>query len=264
MQPRHFARYRPAKAAIPKNESGQYDFPKIVPVISAALIFLGISRLIFYYSLYHVNIVSYLDFSEILTSFLDALWALVFAIIGALFLALFMGLANSYRKKVDAPELKQQRKKRQKIANWIWLISFIFYYGYLWVSAIKTDFYELPILLGISIILVLIGVLISKHPEDSIKETFYWLLFFLFIESLVLMITWIEFKSTTRLHSTIGTTIIFDEKTFVKDSSHIFISDSTTFYIGKTRNYLFVYDSKKEATTVFPMSSVIQMINSYK
>lgn len=53
------------------DENKDISFGKLLPYLGSFIIFLGITRLIFYYECFGVHITSYLEFSEIITSFLD-------------------------------------------------------------------------------------------------------------------------------------------------------------------------------------------------
>lgn len=55
------------------------DMPlsQILPYLGSYVVFLGVSRLLYYYESFGITITNYLEFSEILTSFLDIIVILI-------------------------------------------------------------------------------------------------------------------------------------------------------------------------------------------
>jgi hypothetical protein len=66
------ARFRKNKPILPK-ENKTVDFLKYLPIVAPLLIFFGVARLSFYYGFFNVDIIHFLDFSEIITQFFDVL-----------------------------------------------------------------------------------------------------------------------------------------------------------------------------------------------
>jgi hypothetical protein len=54
---------------------------------------------------------------------------------------------------------------------------------------------------------------------------------------------------------TVKTDKIYYKTTFFVGSEK-YVSDSSHYYIGQTKNFLFYYNEKEQSTTVFPMSDI--------
>src|SRR5688572_22936951 len=107
-----------------KNRTIQY-----LPYVGSFIIFLGVTRLIFYYSSFGINIVSFLEFSEIITSFLDII------VIASIFI-IFSFI--QYFLMVSRKDEERKGKKRERILNEtsffkrLWLYLSLYDWSVLW------------------------------------------------------------------------------------------------------------------------------------
>lgn len=80
-----------------KTKKGGLTLTQFIPYIGSILIFLGVLRLTYFYNSFGVSIINYLEFSEILSSFLGAI---IFSIV----LFLFLSIQNFLIKNKEESE----------------------------------------------------------------------------------------------------------------------------------------------------------------
>jgi hypothetical protein len=241
MQARHISSYRfrrPKKEIKERKSLIQRTYPYVIP----SLIFLGIARLSFYYARFNVNILLYLDFSEILTSFFD--FIIVLAVSSSIFVTI-----------VSISTALEGKKKNEFLEILFFLISFGLGIALLYLiqHEIATDY--ILIIFGFSVAWMLIVVLYTTRVGDArTNEMGYKIfLFFFTLTSFIMaiwMATWLDTRSIKVYKRYLGVKIVYN------DTTKSLISDSTTYYIGNTSNYLFVYNQRDDVTTVQKMDNV--------
>lgn len=140
----------------------------------------------------------------------------------------------------------------------IWIIGIPFW---LWLSKLPFTTY-LFFLYPIFGVLILLTIIYETRRQWFIKfhehpKMIYTNLAKLFIVLLGLTISsaYQDFESVKTNKKYLGTTLKFSDRTIV--------SDSTNYYIGKTRNFIFFHDQNKKTNDIFPMSE-IKMISEKK
>lgn len=63
----------------------KFEPSQLVPLLSGLIILMGVANSVFYYGSFGVNILHYMDFSELFISFLDAPIVLLVILIGVVF-----------------------------------------------------------------------------------------------------------------------------------------------------------------------------------
>jgi hypothetical protein len=256
------------------SESKSLDYSKLIPFVSAGLILLGVSKSLFYYGHFGINILPFLEFGEIITSFLDTVIVFIIGITTAVILFIsdsnnqnrldnkFSALkANDKATKEEFLAILSEKKKYlKKSRTKIIIIASI---GFL--ILIYLHYPNLKILVIYFIGLIIISFVSSsifkiyfRHHSKLIKDLCLITIVFIASELLTIIIT-IKDYNRVKNAPKIGTNIVFNNDTYLKDSSHVFISDSLDFYIGQTNKYIFIHHLKKGTTSVYPMSSVVQM-----
>lgn len=237
--------------------------------VGTFFIFLGMTRLIFFYKSFGILIIDYLDFSEIITSFFDIIVILIL---------FFATISIQHYLTSDKTEIGNATEKQQKILaeENIWQI-YLLYIKYLMPAFllllatmigcfIWRYFFKEPTYFSICIIaLIYIGLLIfiiismeierkHRHFNSSINRKRYIniMLYGLVFTFSVIYYSVYQVHSIKIDKSTYGVTIILDNDKSI-------VSDSTNYYIGKTKNYLFVYHEKQNTTDIIPMTRVRQM-----
>lgn len=237
--------------------------------VGPLIIFLGMARLMSFYGAFGISIISYLEFSEIITSFFDILFfvVLIFACTSI----------NNFltRNKNDIEEADKRRQELLTEADpWKLLRLYFNYLGILIISGLVVTIgccvshflfngiTSLTLLIAITIfiffiIFTIVSIEIDRkhiHFQSSISRRWYIFLT-LYCLTLIMGVTYYSSYQANLIKndkSTFGVSIILDNNQKI-------ISDSTNYYIGKTQNYLFIYHEALKTTDVFPMSRVKQM-----
>jgi hypothetical protein len=251
------------------NEKSESIIISYLPFLGSLVIFLGMARLIFYYSSFGIKIVTFLEFSEILTSFFDILIVAVVMILLA-FIQDFLVM-----NKIDREEKAEAQQQIFDESNfWKRLLKyfkyhdtyfyssltlFMVYWGWSFFNNIIT--YEtlllIPLMyLGVMTFLILFTEIDIKHRKlnssKSVRRLYNILMLSLFILISLVVMTRQEVANVKDNKSFFGTTIRFNT-----DST--FISDSSNYYIGKTQSYLFIYHERIKSVDVIPIREVKQI-----
>lgn len=233
------------------------DTTKIIALLAIYILLTGFFQLFIYYELFNINITSYISTSEIiLLSFSNLILILYF--IGAV---LALHLTYHFKIKPKDPD------KAKASSNLIW--------------------YEVFLLV---IILISAGIFAYIKKDD---EYFYWMIFLLlmvaticinivFLNKLLLGLkngmrytSKIFFGGITMAFITAFTILFADgikiinikfRKTFpqkisfqLKDGRMIAPKDSL-YYLGKTENYLFIWNKNDDSTTIYPTSEIVKFV----
>ncbi|MDD4227095.1 MAG: hypothetical protein PHU98_11970, partial [Mariniphaga sp.] len=245
-------------------------YSELISYMGAVIVFLGVTMLFFYYQSFGINIVSYLEFSEIITSFFHILViAVIFFLYSTIQSILQTGKSEHERKK----QLKQDILNEESFFKRLWLylkfhdyVLFSFF-AYLlihitvWIILKKIYFQDFILLIAIYIGGFLLYVIASevevKHNQlkssENTKRISELLLTATFFVILTIWVTYQEVHSVKKNKTTYGTTVI------LKDES-MFKSDSCNYFIGKTQNYVFFYNEESKSTEVIPVSELKRMI----
>ncbi len=224
----------------------------VLPLIGAFLVFLGLLKLDIYYSHFNINIVDYIDFSEILTSFLDDINIFLFCIIimviyttlgSALFTQLMTKMINKSReRKINKDTIK--RSLIQKIKRPLGIIisiivtgigfGLLFYFQKPWILIIVTLF-SFQLILQI---LDLINSWTVKVNVDILYKPAFVLLFFLLTYTMAqLEIIRVETHPDTA-------TITTDTEAFATSKDKVLI--------GKTDKYFFIHNKLTNSNQIIP------------
>lgn len=247
---------------IDEEQSINRYFGLVVPYI----IFLGMIRLMFYYSHFGVSIVSYLDISEVITSFFDVLMLIVSTFVIITFNRF---IAHDKKKGGEMSKLKSSLLKEEdqwKIVKLYFkylktrlllLLIFVslFLICHLFLNLVT--FWEV-IFLASFMVVVLLYVIITieierKHLINGSspgQRRYIGLIFYSLILIIsVMLFSKYQINEVEFHHSTKGTTII------LKSGEEI-VSKKQKLFIGKTNNYVFFFDKKTKTTDIFPMSEI--------
>ena len=240
-----------------------------LPYVGSFIIFLGVARLIFFYSAFGVSIVNFLDFSEIITSFLDIIVIAVFIFAYSFLQGFILRNKESYDEK---DELRKQILSEGNFLKRIWLhmklCNELFISGLFFIAAFfawhffNKDITYSSILWIACLYLCIFGLLvlmteisrIHHHSNSTIHyRRFIAMLFYTVL--LIGLVIYFAHKQVTSIKedkSTYGVSIILD-------NDQTIVSDSTNYYVGKTVNYLFFHHEKENTTDVIPMTRVKQI-----
>ena len=136
----------------------------------------------------------------------------------------------------------------------ILLLQFI--YSFWQTTSYWTYISTIILFLALLVITILLFESEIKHKRlNSNKESKIFIrsiFFFILVVGLLISITYDEVKSVKESKKYLNVVVTLN------DSINL-VSDSTHYYIGKTQNYLFFYDEKKQTTRVFSMNKVTEI-----
>ncbi len=240
-----------------------------LPYVGSFIIFLGVARLIFFYSSFGISITNFIEFTEIITSFLDII---VFSVLIFAYSVLQGFLLHG---KTDIEETHKLRKsiiEENKILKRFWLhlknLQELFFGGlliivlyYIWHFFNESITYSAllwcaVIYLVCAVLLIITVEIERRHHQfnSTIQQRRFMSTLFnslLFI-GIILLFAKIDVDSIKNNKTTYGIEIILDNDEKI-------VSDSTNYYIGKTQNYFFIFHEHERTTDVIPMKRVKRM-----
>lgn len=222
---------------------------KYSPIITGILIFSGFLKLYIYYNFFSIDIINYLDFSEILTSFLDDIVLLftivILVIIIVLFPTLFlkskfMKLIKSEKGDVAARSLKRYTYHNKLSVFILILVSIIIIGGSILIFFKVSELFGL--VLGVLYLFNLICSVSIIKTGRTLED-----LGLLLVVSIILFLatclkTYKEFNDV-KLRECKNYTI------YTNDGIHYILKEND-YIIGKTKNYLFF--SLNKETLIIP------------
>ncbi|CAL1521556.1 hypothetical protein [Chitinophaga sp. MM2321] len=236
------------------------DFKFLIPYSGSALIFMGAIRIILYYRLFTIDITSYLDFSEILTLFLNDI---IFTFFIVLFTVIAASMTSISERTIIGlrPNLSEEKITKRIIAyNYAYKFPFIFFLIST-VLALPLIFFGKYLIMALCLIslplsLMLMITLVMEYRRLFFKQNnryprMLYLplgIFITFLALLTSMTSLMEFEGVKNRKYYYGSTVTFKNKQIS--------SDSIYYFIGKTKNYIFYYNEKEKNYDVYPMANV--------
>ncbi len=218
-----------------------------LPLFTVIIIILGLVKLVVYYSKYNVPIKFFIQISEIgLIVSYDLLLVMI------MFLYFTIQGANQIEIKTESKTLKKASKIVGQVVTFlpvlVVVITIIFLY-------IEKDYANKVYLFSLLIFSGSLALIIA-YPDYFIKyitnRTRYLLLQgFIITVCFVLVVTASEIKSVEKGKYK-GTIIITADSTY--------ISTDSSYFIGKTENYVFVFNKKDTTTSIIPSELITKMI----
>lgn len=232
--------------SIPQSRKAEeFDFTKLFGVIPALLIMLGVTRLGFYYSEFNINILPFLEFSEILTSFLDFTLVIIATVSSFLFIPMLM-----------SPKRMSVRNKVLQVLRPILFFMPMFMLFYIMVNRFTAGAIGYVGSAGglITALWVVFFGFQDKNSAYSRKDTFLFVgISFSLLIVCMYFVSKIQKTNVKERAQYFGVQVIFNDNTN-------FSSDSATYYIGNTSDFLFIFDEKQDRTTVVKMNDVKSIV----
>lgn len=228
---------------------------KLIPLFSFLLIVSSSIKLAVFYNAFNINIVDYLNISEYIPLFMDDLHSLLYIGSSMLLGAIFF---SSKTKQKDQEEKKKEKKKEKKNLR-ISHIAYIIILGVIAPIIIYFRFdswYERlePIGILFFVLMTSVAVLYSTYKDKIVmRHLFGWLFFLLTVPIVVSGVRdsyeILENKRKVRYE------IDIEGRKYSDTNSHTFI--------GKSNNYIFLYDYCTHSSTIFPIDRVkeIKILN---
>ncbi|MBK7037094.1 MAG: hypothetical protein IPH42_12345 [Bacteroidetes bacterium] len=246
------------------SESG-INLKLILPYLGSLFIFFGVINSVTYYQSFGIRILEYMQFSEILTAFLDDISALLLTSAITILQILDAYSNNNSEKflkfRAEMSTTDNFRKQCTIIyKNYKNAINTLLALTCIFIISASLNFISLrymAALLSIIFILIFIGFGIGRirqmdHTKlSNIFMPYLWILFAIYL--IVFMLSNIKSENVSENKKTYGT------KIYMADNKVLF-SDSSNYYIGKTNEYFFIYHEKDKYTEVYPMDRVIKIV----
>ncbi len=240
-----------------------------LPYLGSFIIFLGVTRLIFFYSAFGISIVNFLDFSEIVTSFLDIIVISVFLFATSILQGFMLRdkeiqhLKDGIRKKIlEEEHLLKRLWLHTILCKELIIGGLILTTSYFILHCFNKDITIASIAWGAAFFVICFVLLViireisrihhksnsSIHYRRFIAILFYTSLF----SGLVISYAHKQADNIKKNKSTFGVTITLD-------NDQTLVSDSSNYYVGKTLNYLYIYHEKDNTADVIPINRVKQI-----
>jgi len=228
---------------------------KLTPLVGSLLVFCGVLKLIIFYSHFNVRIIDYLEFQEIITSFLgDVNIIIVFGITMTL---ISFATINFISKKAKLPleDLFERLLILLYPHRFKYFISFLliifFIYGFILYGIIGYS-YLIIYLLTFCTIQMLTYLFLSKEENGKVEITsFYGIL--IFGISLSFSIYLFAQHDIENINKSIS------ETTIQLENEIIHCNRSTkNIYIGKSSEYVFIKVDSSNSTLVIPSEEVLK------
>lgn len=234
---------------------------KLFPYLNFVAIGLSIGKLMIYYSAFGVNILQYLDLSEsIVLCFEDIVHFFLF--LSALLVAsiLFLHSLGDYNtENVDKAVIVENFWKR--LIAYVWhnklLIAFYLYCGWL---------FNPYFLLVIPLLYLLFeaGYKLKNRYKTDLNSTYHnvilWIVLFIAFDYSYLLR---EINATKYFGRYEGTILQVDTP---KEEESRIVTNSEILFVGKTKEFYFLYDTTKQSALIIPSDKVlrVELKNKYK
>lgn len=218
----------------------------LLPIGSIFILFCSSIKLIIYYKIFNISIVDYIGIQEFITSFIDdlLLYSCLFGITIILYFYDIVQNANqNYVLKSDTPE---SYKNERKISFALFVIILLLIIVFAYYSDSTSRLIEI-ICVGLFMSLTAFRIFLS-----STKATLPFPLFIM----ITIVIYTIMYGSTDAYKiienkDKLNYTIVFKEKTYFTDKS--------LKYIGKTENFLFLYNLTSKTATILKNDDLLKI-----
>lgn len=233
----------------------------LLPICTVMILVLGIAKQVLYYNNYYLPIKYFLGLSELGLIISDDLLLITPLLIVLLITVKIIGIKienkNALLNTIDNKTSKvHNRSKQMAISICIFGICLsIFIFFFFSIYAMK--------LAATAAFLLLLFLLISvTNLDELVKHVFIssntLLAFTTFIALAAFMIlkTSFEILDVEKNHRYTGT--------IVKTTDSTYVSSDSSYFIGKTEKYVFIYNIKNKATDIIPTESIKHLIMKSK
>lgn len=232
-----------------------------IPAFSILIITFGIIKKYIYFDYFGIDITSYLSVSELWLSASDDLLAITVGIIIFIFHAILLSKIEKKQIKITPNHLKNKEPKEPSAreTNWIKIFSITgiiimicLIYFYFFSDTKRVSYISLFVLLIAALFTLVLHFTDTPNGKFNFTASISMVIF-VFIIIYIFLSTLNKAESAERgLY--IGTVI--------KTQDSCYISTDTSFYIGRTNNYLFILNKRKKNLTILPSDNVIYISES--
>lgn len=226
---------------------------KISPLIGALLVFCGVLKLIFYYSYFDIQIINYLEFQEIITSFFDDINIII--VFGMTMVLITFFTLNTLSSKTNL----QVEDLFDKMMAFLYPHRFKYFIGFLVVflvlctliyfNIIRYNYFVIYFLI-FCMVQMLTYLFLSKDVNGKIDiPNFY---------GVVILAIGLSFSIFLLARKNIQQTIANKTETKIVTTDKTIVCNKETgnLYIGKTSKYAFIRIKKTNSTVVIPSEQI--------
>ncbi len=247
-------------------------FKNLIFIGSPILIWMGAIKQILFYRSFNFNIVQFIDLAEILILFLND----IFYLISMLIFGIVFELFRISRYEIEGikeirTNINQSDKFGKRILDYLSLYSYgiliVITLGlmdliiFLILDTVNLNLHTLFVTLGTLNLFVILweevkfkfNRLFSAQISPLIKN----MMFFIIMISPVFYLT-----INNKVNSIRNDKLYYGTEIHYKDldDNIKFISDSTSYYIGKTKSYVFIFQELDNSTKVIPIKDINEII----
>lgn len=226
-----------------------------IPIIAPIIIALGIIKQIFYYHAFNIPILNFLEVGEVLILFMSDVLLLLLFIVPSMIIFLIA----DFQVTKQTTFFGKSQTMLDLLFKFFMLLGIVsFVYSIIMMIIYRNDYFEktrFGLILVFSILLMYVYRLSLHAANETGKKILLASVVFGFIVYQVLVNT---NKEARRAYN--GRYI----GTIIKTKDTVYISDSTTFYVGKTKEYSFLYNKKKNSAIIIPNGEIEKMIYKTK
>jgi hypothetical protein len=226
---------------------------KTAPVIGALLVFCGVLKLIFYYSYFNVQIINYLEFQEIITSFFYDINILMVFGMTMILITFFTFNTLSTKTQLHIDFLAENLLYFLYAHRFKYLFSFLtvflILYGLIYFDIIQHNYFVIYILTFL-VIQMLTYLFLSKDldGEVDIPKVYRVLIITISLSFSIFLLAQKDIQET--INNTTESRIKTTEETIICNK------ETGNLYIGKTSKYGFIRIKKSNSTVVIPNEQI--------
>ncbi|WP_028872326.1 hypothetical protein [Psychroserpens burtonensis] len=224
---------------------------KLIPVGTFLIIVASSIKLAIYYSVFNINIVDYIGISEYIPLFIDDLHSLLY-VLGSIFLGFVVGEFASKEKKKDKKEKRDKPDDRKSlrirfiiiISILLILSSCVIYFSFDSISE-RLEKLDFPFF----VIMICLLIIRTTYEKNSKVFLISWFLSILIIP--------IAINGYQEAYAVLDNRTDFNYELILFDN--VSGSGSNLDYLGKSNDYLFLYDRKNKQSIIKPIKNLKEL-----
>jgi hypothetical protein len=245
---------------------------KLITILGFFLIFCGTLKVYTYYKTFGLAITPYLKFTEVLTLFFENLFAFLLVAIFVTLVALdffykirIEDLGASHITELTVFERTIFYIKEMKISHWFLAISAAGYF-LLYKTRTNIKFYEFVLSLFMFVIGYYLVPILSVEFKLLLIDWYTLHVNVIYIYFVFLLISLTLFSVAMGLSESrkVKKHDFFINTVFELENENSIKSDRKRYYIGRTEDFIFFYDTLTQRPIVYPASKLIKNHNGSK
>jgi len=227
---------------------------KALPYLNVFAIALSIVKLMIYYNAFGINILQYLELSESIILCFES-------VIRLLFFLILLSLASIFFMHIFGDINSGNAQKVISIDGfWKRFLFFFWHNKYLVITYVYFSWLFTPYFLFIILILYLLSeiqFISQKRYNEDFPTTYYnlilWSIYFIAFEF------YFTFKeiSSVKYHQRYERTMIKIDTP--KEEESRIVTNSEILFVGKTKEFYFLYDTTKQSALIIPSDKVLRV-----